>query len=272
MQSLGQFSIDPSAPNSLGIDDAVLIAAVQGAFYGSSLPSAQIEGLLAAYVPRKEITDVSDVYGTKWWDYRRLTPGHSFYLFAHHYYRAIKVAARKVVSEQRRFPGRAGGTKKNGGLYGGGLMEVGAESLFDREQAHVTGLWKAMLVADAAGIPYPEFCRLACRTALEQLWKRLPQPRQLYSEKLGAHVLYDWHELQKERLFLAKHPMYAEEHYAALPVQDAYREWMIEQIKQQPEPVMGLMDAIYIRKQLPEAVASQHFPAQLVKRARLLAA
>jgi hypothetical protein len=268
-QSLGHFSIDPSSPSQLGIDDGVLIAAVQGAFFGSSLPAAQIEGLIAAHVPRKHITDVSAVYETKWWDYRRLSPGHSFYLFAHSYYRATKVAARKVIAEERRFKGKAG--SRAGGLYGGGLLELNVEGVWEREQAHITGLWKAMLVADAIGIPYPEFCRLSCRIAIERLWKRLPLPSQLYSDQLGAYVLDEWENLLKERLYMPKHPMYAEENYAGLEVQDAYRAWLVEQLKKQSDPVMGLMDAVFIRKQLPHAVAAQHFPAPVLNRARLLA-
>jgi hypothetical protein len=265
---LGQFSIDPSSPNPFGIDDGVLIAAVQGAFFGGNLPAAQIEGLIAAHVPRKEISEVSQVYGTKWWDYRRLAPGHSFYLFGHHYYRATKAAARRILADQksRSRDGRAGT-----GMLGVALTEMTCEGLWERDKGHITGLWKAMLVADAIGIPYPDFCRLACRIAIDRLWKRLPRPSQLYSEKLGGFVLDEWETLQNERLFLASHPMYAEENYAGLDVQDAYRTWLIGHLGKQPDPVMGLMEVVYVRKQLPEALAAQHFPPMALKRARLLA-
>ncbi len=267
MQSFGQLSIDPSAPNPLGTDDAILMAAVQGRFYGSVLASTRIEALIAAHVPRTHIRDVSEVYRSKWWDYRRLAPGHSFMLFAHHYHKGVAVAARKFVAEQRSRGVRGG----NYGKVGASPIEQSTEDLWDRDQSHITGLWKAMLVADALSIPYPEFCRLAFRIAFERLWKRLPRPSQLYSEKLGAYVLDEWEMLQAERLFLAEHPMYAEENYAGLELQDQYRAWLIEHIGKHSDPMIGLMNAVYIKRQLPEALAGQHFPAQTLKRARLLA-
>jgi hypothetical protein len=247
-----------------------LTAAVQGAFFGSSLPSAQIEALIAAHVPRKEVAEVADVYGTRWWDYRRLAPGHSFYLFAHHYYRATKVAARRMVSEKAAERGLTGGGKKSFAIYGAALVEQSADGIFERDKAEVTGMWKAMLVADALGMPYGEFCRLACRLAFEKLWKRLPRPSQLYSEKLGVFVEDEWHELLKGRLYLASHPVYAEENYAGLELQDQYRSWAIEHVKAQSSPIVGMSELVYVRKQVPEAIAVQHFPAQALKRARLL--
>jgi hypothetical protein len=253
------------------IDDPILIAGVQGAFYGSSLPAAQIEGLIAAHVPRKEIRDVADVYDTKWWDYKRLTPGHSFYLFTHHYYRATKTAARRMVSER---PNQAFATdrKKAMAIFGPALVQMEVSDVWERDKAHITGLFKAMLVADALGMPYDHFCRLSCRVAIERLWKRLPRPSQLYSDKLAAFVLDEWEELQGERLFLAKHPLYDVENYAALQVQDDYRLYLLDRIAKQPNPVMGLAETVYQKPQLPADMASQVFPLATLNRARLLAA
>jgi hypothetical protein len=259
------------SPAQQPIDDGVLIAAVQGAFFGSSLPSAQIEALIAAHIPRAQVKDVADVYATKWWDYRRLAPGHSFYLFAHHYYRATKIAARRMTSERASARGAEGyNAARPAALYGGSLIEQSVDGIFERSSAEITGMWKAMLVADAMGIPYPEFCRLACRIAFERLWKRLPRPSQLYSDKLGTYVLDEWLTLQNERLFLATHPVFAEEHYCGIALQDSYRAYVVEHIKAQTDKVHGLAEAVYVRRQLPEAIARQHFPDMALKRARLM--
>lgn len=265
MQGLGVFSVNDRT------DDAVITIGVQGAFFGSALPAAQIEALIAAHVPKKEIREVADVYGSKWWDYRRLSPGHSFYLFAHHYYRAVRTAAKRMVSERPadgHLKANSGGHRI--GIHGSALAQMNVSDLWDRDKAHITGLWKAMLVADALGMPYDQFCRLACRVAIDRLWKRLPRPSQLYSDKLAAYVLDEWEELQKQRFITATHPLYAVENYAGLQVQDDYRAWLIEQVKKQDSPIVPLMSAVYERPQLPEDVALQHFPAQAVKRARLL--
>jgi hypothetical protein len=252
------------------IDDPILIAGVQGNFYGAALPAAQIEALIAAHVPKKEISEIADVYGTKWWDYRRLTPGHSFYLFTHHYYRSSRLAAKRMVSERPRDSFNGADKKKAMSIFGPALVQMEVADVWERDKAHITGLWKAMLVADALGMPYDQFCRLSCRVAIDRLWKRLPRPSQLYSDKLAAFVLDEWEELQEARLLTASHPLYLTENYAGLQVQDDYRLWLIDQIKKQDAPVVPLMTAVYARPQLPEAMALQVFPTQAVTRARLM--
>lgn len=243
---------------------------MQGNFFGAALPAAQIEGLIAAHVPKIEIREVADVYNSKWWDYRRLTPGHSFYLFAHHYYRASQTAAKRMVKE-RPHDGFSKDKKKSLSWVGPALVQMQVSDVWERDKAHITGLFKAMLVADALGIPYDQFCRLGCRVAIDRLWKRLPRPSQLYSDKLAAYVLDEWENLQEQRLFSATHPLYAAENYAGLKVQDDYRDYLVSAIKKLDSPVVPLMEVVYQRPQLPEDFAEQHFPAQALKRARLLA-
>jgi hypothetical protein len=244
---------------------------VQGTFFGAALPAAQIEARIAAHVPRKHIVEVADVYQARWWDYRRLTPGHAFYLFAHHYYKGSRFAARKFMSERPHSPGDPD-RRKALAIVGPALVQMDASGIWERDQGHIVGLWNAMLVADAHGIPYPEFTRLACRIALDRMWKHVPRPNQLYSEIIAALVIDEWEQLCKERVYSASHPLYLEENYIGLQVQDDYREWIIKCIKAHSSPLNSLMQAIYVNRHIPEALALQHFPQQLITRARLLAA
>jgi hypothetical protein len=264
-------SVSTPQPSCLNqpVDDATTAAAVCGAFYGVTQPAAAIEGLIAAHVPRKQITDVADIYERRWWDYRRLTPGHSFYLFAESYYRACRTAAKKLISERARNVDKSG--RSIFGLEGPALVQMTADGIFDRDKAHITGIWKAMLVADALGMPYSEFCRLACKVAIERLWSRLPRPTQLYSENLAVFVMDEWDALRKSKFVAAQHPVYAVENYDGRRMQDAYREYVIEQIKQIDGKVPALASALYFRPQLPLDLAQQHFPQQILDRAYDLA-
>lgn len=260
--TLGVFSADDRT------DDAVLMAAVQGGFFGANLPAARIEALIAAHVPRKHIVDVADVYATKWWDYRRLSPGHSFLLFAHHYYKAFKIGARKFLWHY----GQTGRNGAGAGAIGVNAIHYTVEEIWDRDAAHITGMWKAMLVCDALGIPYEHFCQLGNQVALDSLWKRLPKPAQLYNDKLGAQILDRWDQLQSDRLITARHPLYTTANYAGLQAQDDYRGYLIEQIKQRADPANALANVVFRAPQLPEDIARDHFPAIMVDRARLRAA
>jgi hypothetical protein len=243
---------------------------VQGAFYGCNQPAAAIEGLIAAHVPRKQIQDVAAIYEKRWWDYRRLAPGHSFYLFAHHYYRASRTAAKRMIGERAR--GYTAEGKKLMALFGPALVEMKVEDVWSRDQGHITGLWKSMLVADALGIPYPDFCRLACGIAIERLWQRLPRPSQLYSDKLAVYVMDAWDEQRKSKFMAATHPVFDVGNYDARQMQDDYRRYVIEQIGGVRNKVPALASALFFRPQIPEDLARQHFNDQLIERARDLAA
>lgn len=263
-QSLGVFSATDH------IDDPVLMASVQGAFFGVNLPAARIEGLIAAHVPKRHIADVADVYGARWWDYRRLAPGHSFMLFVHTYYHTFRTYAGKFRAERARKAFVAGGHRA-AALIGGARVQYTPEEIWERDQAHITGLWKAMLVADAFGIPYASYCQFANQTALDWTWTNLPKPQQLYSDKLGAEVLTRWRAACEHRLFVAKHPMYRLDNYAGLAAKDAYQRYLIEQCQMRGDPAHVLANILYRVPQLPESEAAKHFPAQVIARAQNIA-
>lgn len=249
------------------------IISVHGGFFGAAAPAAQIEAMIAAHIPRKHIVEVADVYGSKWWDYRRLAPGHSFYLFAHHYYKESRTAAQKFVRENPRKAFGGKGDRRDAYQFAGpALVEMQVNDIWDRDQGHLTGLWNAMLVADALGIPYDVYVRLACRIAIDTQWKRIPRPSQLYSEKMGAMVADEWDKLKLERLPAVRHPHYLVENYEGLPLQDEYRAWLIECLSKLGSGLVPtLSNVVYTEPQLPVAVAEKHFPAHALTRARLLA-
>lgn len=272
---MGKQSLNGFSPTDL-VDDPMTIIATQGAFYGASLPAQHIEGLIAGNIPKKHITEVSDCFASRWWDYRRLSPGHSFYYFAHCYYEGAQRTSRKLLRDHlsTRSGTRAQTQEERKRLYqfvGPALNEMDISQIWDREPSHITGLWKAMLVADALGMPYPEYVKLTMRIAIDRMWTRLPQPTQLYSEDLAARVMDEWDALRPERLTVAKHPIYEVENYVGTPLQDEYREWLIEELKQlRSDLIPALMQVMYVTPQLPLDLAQQHFPQQALNRARLL--
>lgn len=264
--------------NSLGfsitdlIDDPITMIGVHGDFYGAAVPAARTEAMLAASINREHFDNTADILVDRWWDYRRMAPGHSFYLFAHHYYRAVTVARRKFVHEVYNTFTEQDDRKKMLAIVGKSLAQQSAEDIWDTDKWHVTGMWKAMLIADAFGIPYDFFVQTACVKARELGWKHIPRPAQLYSDAIAVAVTNEWEKMRSEKLFMAKHPIYSVDNYAGLELQDAYRDWLVKNIAEQRNKVTALMVAIYDRRQLTEEIALDHFSPTLVTRARLLAA
>lgn len=262
-QSLGVLC--PADP----LDDLITMNAVHGAFYGSAMPSARIEALIAAHVPKLHIKEVSQVYQYRWWDYRRMAPGHSFLLFAQLYYKGFKLSARQFLAHTRRR--KIAGIDNTEAIVGKREIQFTAEEIWERDQAHITGMWKAMITCDALGIPYDLYCRMAFDYAKDSFWKRLPKPAQLYNAEVGAHVLIEWDKRQEDRVFFAKHPVFLLENYAGTELQDAYREWLKERLVARSNPLPAVLQAVYTRPQLTEADLKGIVPAGTLRRARLLA-
>lgn len=266
-QSLGTFSATDRT------DDPIMMIGVHGNFWGAVAPAARMEALLAAHVIKASIgKDLAKPYTTKWWDYRRMAPGHCFGLFADRYYKAFKTASRTFLAHARRRADSNVDIRKSAAVIGVGAAQYQPETVFERDRGHITGMWKAMQVADDFGLPYDHFCRLAFEVTIDRKWNRLPKPQQLYSADVAAQALDAWDETLKQRLVAAEHPMFLAENYAGMAVQDEYREWLIEKIQQRADPAIVLFTTVYQRPQLPLALVEPLFPAATLNRARLLAA
>lgn len=258
------------APHEI-VDDRCTVTAVHGAFHGSAMPAAAIEALIATRVPKKHIQEVAEVYNTKWWDYRRMSPGHCFMLFANVYYRQFRIAAKKMLNHRRRTGGDISVKDGGVGIIGIGEIQFSAEVIWEREQKHITSMWNAMLVADAIGIPYQEFCRLGNQFAIERAWNRLPKPNHLYGHGIAGKICDEWVNLSKDKMFTANHPHFLTSHYIGDELQEEYRDWLVGELGKRENPVPALANVIFHKPQLPESEALKHFPRQAVNRAKLLA-
>lgn len=254
-----------SNTSALTPDDAQMMITLHGNFPCSTQPAGGIEGLIAAHVQKRHIRDVSDAYAHRWWDYRLMAPGHSFMLFAHHYYSLFKVYAKQLLAHRRTRHSTQGV-----GAIGMGEFYFTAMTIWERDRTHISGMWNAMLTADALGIPYDHYIRLAFQIAIDTAWKRLPRPNQLYSDKMAAQVLYAWQQLCKDRFIYAKHPIYRLDRYEGAVVQDDYRDWLKDQLYAHRGNPRALAQVVYQAPQLPEADAAQMFSDYALTRAKRL--
>lgn len=256
-----------------------LTMSIFGAFEGVNQPSARIEAILAAHVKREHFADMAMIYESRWWDYRRLSPGHSFMLFNREYLKAMKSGARNFV--QSRGPQRHENGKimtpaeiaSHNNLYGAIFTKQTESDVWERGSQYIVGVFKAMLAADIFGIPYDTFCKLSIEHALERQWDRVPQPWHLYNDRLCAETINLWTAQCQHKLRAAVHPMYELANYVGLPAQDQYRAWLIEQIEARvvTDPAIPLAVMVYHKRHLPEDMALAKFGEVTMRRAKALA-
>lgn len=246
------------------VDDAITRISVFGPIYGMAMPAEPLETLIAGHVPREKFLEAADGYRTKWWDYRRLSPAHSLMLFTDNYYKHFKLAARKSLVHKGRDP-------RLKALHGSAYSQMTTEEMWEREPSHITGLWTAMTVADTYGIPYDYFCMTAMNMAMDTNWTRLPTPSQLYSPNLGALTITQWEKDQFQQLYTAQHPLYSLDNDVGLPLQEEYRNWIMERLVMLDAPLHPLTGVLFRRPQITEALARTKFSDNLIERARLVA-
>jgi len=207
--------------------------------------------------------DLPVVYQSRWWDYRRVAPGHSLLLFAREYHRAIKSAVRKMMKHNK---------ARYFALTGGTLQERTETNLWEQPNHFITGLFKSMIFADLYGMPYDLMLRIAMQVTEDRKWPYLPLPRQLYSDATAAEIVTRWEDHQDKNLTLAKHPMYLAENYADHPLQNAYRDWLVERIKTRSNRVVAIAVAVCQDRHLSEDYARYCFGDNVVDRAVSIAA
>jgi len=260
-------------------DDWSLNVSLFGTFEGVNAPSSRIEALLMAHVKRQHFAGAVNCYASRWFDYRRLPFGHSFMLFSREYLTAMQRGARDFINSRGPMRTKTGKVMTRAQvashmkLYGATFTKQTEADIWERDTRYIVGLFKAMTVADMFGMPYDLFCSLAIRQAMEANWTRVPQPSNLYGEKLAAETINLWDAHTSQRLVAAKHPFYSIEHYVGHPAQDDYHAYLVKQIMRRVDDIaIPLSIVLFDKPQLPLALAEQTFDASVIRRAKSLAA
>ncbi|MTH61224.1 hypothetical protein [Paracoccus litorisediminis] len=188
------------------------------------------------YVPDKLRKFERDLFTTKWWDYRFMTPIEATQEFIAAYRPAARVVYSRLLDYQRGqhispllfedFIERLENPKQ--------ALAVNRKSLTS-VKADFTGHWRARQVADAIGIPYRTFIEFMLAERLG-CWDRaaLPGPAHLYSSIGAEKMVKHWNEVLRTRMHYAEHYAYMPENYRRAPAQTAYVEWLVGQARLRP--------------------------------------
>lgn len=188
-------------------------------------------------IPRKWVAFETDLFASKWFDYRYLHPVEATYLYAKAWEASWRRAFSRVIDDAK-------------APY---VKCYKSHDVFDLKGTVLTGLWRGRQVADAIGMPYQAFCDLTFEETL-RFWQRshLPRPTQTYASRLIEPVVAKWEELQGARLYVGEHERFKNANYANTEIQNAHHEWLFDQAFRRGSCHSVLADFIWGRELLPE--------------------
>jgi hypothetical protein len=162
-----------------------------------------------------------ELFDTKWFDYRFLTPFQATQAYIDAY-----GAVYKTIYARELDRARAEHVKP----ISFDRIRDGLDRDETKAKRQFTGCWRGRQFADALGMPYGVYIELAF-TYRMRAWNRtyLPQPEHLYHPIDLEKITNRWEELLPTKLWLSEHPAYLVQNYQGAPAQDAYHEWLFKQ-------------------------------------------
>ena len=218
-----------------------------------------------SYIHSKYYSWDKELYITKWFDYRQMTPLQATAAYVAAYesvYRGffaetlnfekakyIKFLSIAEISERMKFSTIKDPTnakdKKN-------------ENQRLKARENFSAFWRGRQIADALGMPYDIYIDTVISKRLRNWRNRyLPRPIHLYRDIEVEYAQERWEELQASRLFLADHPVYLNQNYQNLPQQNAYHEWLFKQAELRSEPSRFLARYVSEGRLLEEKVRNR---------------
>lgn len=225
-------------------------AGIDEGFFGQHMSATELDAEFLSRLPPSHFIGLSDFQQTAWWGYRFLHPAYRVFLFIHFYQKAYRKCAKMIG---RRFIAPS---------------FCKANPLADATKSQITGLVKATFTADAHGIPYDFWCDTMMDYALRGTIRSPPQPVQMYVTSGVKYVLDKWAERNEAGIYLAKAPEFRMENYVGHPVQDAYQNYLLDNVATKGNKAFWLSRLIYTVEQVTIENATKRFGAEVVEDAK----
>jgi hypothetical protein len=206
-----------------------------------------------------------NLYTTKWFDYRFLSPSEATDLFTSEYSKAYKLGWSMYED-------------KGEAEFKSGLLDI---SKFHRPSPKFTAnlkrentsLWRARQCADSLGMPYDFLIRETIHALMDSgHCHTMPRPNQiagaLTRETIRNRVTLrwtDWADVNFNSM-ISRLPQYMNHAYLGLHAQDAHRDWVVERLRHGHPLNVGR--ACYISQTLPEDRALALFGAERIAQAQ----
>jgi hypothetical protein len=222
-------------------------------FYGSDKSRDEYTFLALTKIPEHLRENEAELRTTRWFDYRFMTPAEATYLFAAEYRHAY-IEAFKRTRDIRKADT---------------INPFAPPDIFDSKE--LNAMWQARQSADAIGCKYDFFLRFAFLRFEHRGWRFFPRANHLSAEELVLDIRDAWATECRASLQVARLPIYQAAAFDQLPEQNEYYTWVCGQVKQREHPYLALSGLVYTSGVLPEAVAKEHFPQEVLNRAKKFA-
>jgi hypothetical protein len=214
--------------------DAPRVDTLENDFYASSV------------IPKKYADWDLELFQTKWFDYRMMTPLQATKAYIDAYVGVYRrIFAREFDHERAQYI-----TPLNFDSLRAGILQGRT-----RDKTKFVGAWHGRQIADALGMPYAEYID-AVMTQRMRRWKQnyMPQPQHLYHEYDVEKAQEKWEEMKLGRLYVAEHHAYLVQNYEGAAHQDQYHEYLFMMAEKRNNPAMVLAQCIDNDQLPPEKV------------------
>lgn len=221
-----------------------------GQFFGADLGRDACDVLAIQHIPAKLRAEEPELYGKKWFDYRRMHPVIATYLFAHQYSEAYSRMTVAVEDFER------------------GKFKRGVKTPDFFESREKLSFWRLRQFADLHGIRYDFFMREAMNWCIARGWRQPPRPAHIYSNAdMILDVLNAWTQECRAKLQYPKDDHFQIESWCGAQDQLAYEQWLLDQIATRRVPRFALHAAVYVEGVLRVEAAIERFGYEAVSAA-----
>jgi hypothetical protein len=228
------------------------VTQVISTYFGVEKPTSEIWALELSRVHATHRTVEADLFASRWFDYRHLLPGQATYLFAEYYSILYRKAYETTVDVDS----------------SADISPFSPRDIF--ESSELTSMWLGRQAADAVGCPYDFYLRVVFARSADRGWRNIPRPNQLYSEEVVNDVSLAWGQRCKDVLQLATDSRFTAETYVGHPDQDAYYEWLAQQVGKRERPEYALCTILFKKKIITPSFAKGKFSTFFLRKAKAL--
>lgn len=223
-------------------------------YFGSALTTDVYDELAMFKFKDSLLVNESDLFETKWLDYRHLHPTSATYLFAHHYTSEYRKVYQKIRDVEK------------------GKYVTGSKGKDAMKKRASLAFWKGRQSADELGMPYNLYIGSALRFLIQDtIWQRIPQPTHLYSDKVRCFMINEWDTILKTSIIEPDTSFLIDDNEFNTHHKQEIERYLCEQIMKRENVVFGLSHFMFERNLITENFALQYVSLETIQKAKRLA-